>query len=263
MSVEEIRAVNLVLLEKVVARAEPAQLTTEVFTKFVPFTARVKPAPPAVALFGESEVMVGFGLLIVNVSAEEAPPPGAGLVTVTGTVPALATSAAGTDAVTCALFLNVVVRGEPFQLILVPFTKPVPFTVSVKVELPAILLLGESDVREGTGLLMVKTRGLVVPPPGAGFETVTLAVPAVAMSLDKIAAVTWPEFTKVVVRLDPFHHTVEVGTKLPPFTVSVKPEPPAVAVDGFNEAPDGTGLSISNGELFEMPPWFVGFNTST
>jgi hypothetical protein len=45
-----------------------------------------------------------------------------------------------------------------------------------------------SDVIAGTGLSIVKVRGLDVPPPGAGVETVTEAVPVVAMSAAVTAA---------------------------------------------------------------------------
>ena len=76
--------------------------TTEPATKLVPFTVRVKPAPPAALLAGERPVVVGTGLLIVKVRAGvEVPPPGEGLNTVTLAVPAVAMSAAVMSAVSC------------------------------------------------------------------------------------------------------------------------------------------------------------------
>lgn len=57
----------------------------------------------------------------------------------------------------------------------------VPITVSVNAEPPAIALDGESDVIAGVGfngVLIAKLSALDVPPPGAGFCTATLAVPA-------------------------------------------------------------------------------------
>lgn len=86
-------------LTKVVVFAAPLNFTTEVETKFVPLTVSVNAAPPAVALVGESEVIVGTGLFTVKLVAAEVPPPGAGLVTVTGKVPAVAMSAAVMEAV--------------------------------------------------------------------------------------------------------------------------------------------------------------------
>ena len=82
-----------------------------------------------------------------------------------------------------------------------------------------------------------------VPPPGVGLKTVTLAVPAVAMSAARIAAVTWVALTYVVVRFVPFHLTTELEMKLVPLTVNVNAEPPAVADDGLRLVVVGRGLS--------------------
>ena len=62
-----IAAVTCVALTKVVALAALLNLTTDVETKPVPFTVRVKAAPPAVAPVGEREVAVGAGLFTVKV----------------------------------------------------------------------------------------------------------------------------------------------------------------------------------------------------
>ena len=90
---------------------------------------------------------------------------------------------------------------------------------------------------------MVKVSALDVPPPGAGFRTVTLAVPAFAISAAWILAVTCPLFTKVVVRAAPFHMTEHPETKFEPFTVKVKALPPCVALGGDSETKPGSGLS--------------------
>ena len=67
ISAAVIAAVNCVALTNVVVLAAPLNFTTDVDTKPVPFTVRVKAAPPAVALVGEREVSVGAGLLMVKV----------------------------------------------------------------------------------------------------------------------------------------------------------------------------------------------------
>ena len=72
-------AVIWVLLPKVVVRPLPFHCTTEPLIKFVPFTVRVKAAPPADALLGVSPLRVGTALLIVNAKPLDVPPPGAGL----------------------------------------------------------------------------------------------------------------------------------------------------------------------------------------
>ena len=74
-------------LTYVVARLAPFQFTAEMpLTNPVPFTVRVKAAPPAVPLVGASDVIVGAGLfagLMVNGRLPDGPPPGVGLNTVT------------------------------------------------------------------------------------------------------------------------------------------------------------------------------------
>jgi hypothetical protein len=241
MSAAVIVAVNWVGETYVVVRPDPFQFTVEPETKPVPFTVSVNPAPPAVAEAGLGPVVVGTGLLIVNVWATEVPPPGAGFATVTGAVPAVAMSAAVIVAVNWVGETYVAVRPDPFQFTVEPETNPVPFTVSANPAPPAVAEAGLRPVVVGAGLLIVNVWALEVPPPGAGFATVTGAVPAVAMSAAVIAAVNWVEETYVVVRLDPFQFTVEPETKPVPFTVSVNPVPPAVAEVGLRPVVAGEG----------------------
>src|SRR3989449_1800392 len=89
---------------------------------------------------------------------------------------------------------------------------------------------------------MVNAAGAEVPPPGAGLTTVTLAMPAAAMSVAGIVAASWVGETNVVARAAPFQFTVELLTKSPPVTVSVAAGPPAVAPDGVMLPRTGTRL---------------------
>ena len=125
-------------------------------------------------------------------------------------------SLAGIAAVTWLAFTTVVVRAAPFQRTWEVPTKLLPFTVSVKPAPPAGVLVGASEVSAGTGFVaavMVNVKTFEVPPPGAGFTTVTGALPWVTMSLAGIAAVTCPALTNVVVRAAPFQRTWDVPTK--------------------------------------------------
>ena len=135
--------------------AVPLKFTTDEATKLVPFTVSVKAAPPADALVGESEVIVGTGLFTANAEFADVPPPGAGLVTVTLNVPAAAMSAAVIAAVTCVALTKVVVAAAPLKFTTDDELKFVPFTVSVKAVPPANALVGESEVIVGNGLFTV------------------------------------------------------------------------------------------------------------
>ena len=269
MSAAEMAACNCVALTNVVVRAEPFQLTTELLMKPLPFTVRVKAAPPAVVLAGDREVTVGRGLgaLMVNAELPEVPPPGAGLETVTGAVPAAAMSAAEMAACSCEALTNVVVRAEPFHLTTELLMNPLPFTVRVKAAPPAVALAGDREVTVGKGLgaLMVNAELPEVPPPGAGLETVTGAVPAAAMSAAEMAACNCEALTNVVVLAEPFQLTTELLMNPLPFTVRVKAAPPAVALAGDREVTVGSGLGalMVNAELPEVPPPGAGLETVT
>ena len=235
--------------------------------KFDPVAVSVKAAPPAVTLLGEIELSVGlgFGAVIVNVCAFDVPPPGVGLNTVTEAVPAAAMSAAVIWAVSCVLLPNVVVRLLPFQRTTDEPLKFVPVTVSVNPAPPAVALAGAIEVSVGAGLLIVNVCALDVPPPGVGVKTVTGMVPAVAMSLAEIAAVSCVLLTNVVVRLLLFQRMTDVIAKFVPVAVTVNAAPPAVALVGEIEPRVGTGFVdvIMNVTDPEVPPPGVGLNTVT
>lgn len=70
--------------------------------------------------------------------------------------------------------------------------KLLPFTLSVKAGPPAIAEFGLMLVILGPGSdsLMLKLTAFEFPPPGAGLNTVTVAVPGLEMSLAGIEAVS-------------------------------------------------------------------------
>jgi len=161
----------------VVASVFPFHFTVDVETKFVPFTVNVNCAPPAVAQVGPIELVVGTGLLIVNVCGFDVPPPGAGFTTVTDAVPAFATRAAVTVAVSCVEETNVVVKAVPFQRTDEVATKLVPFTVRVNCGDPARQALGLIELVVGTGLPIVNVSGPVPVPLALVALRVTLNTP--------------------------------------------------------------------------------------
>src|SRR5580704_1521517 len=153
-------------------------------------------------------------LVIVNVEAAEVPPPGAGFVTVTFAVPAVAMSLARIAAVSCVELPNVVARGLPFQFTLELLMKPLPATVRVNAAPPAAVDAGLKLEIVGAGFAgasMKNVMSLDMPPPGAGVTTVMSAVPGTAISVAIICATSCPVFgSVVVVRGLPFQFTTEV-----------------------------------------------------
>src|SRR5262249_27447402 len=138
-SLAGICAVNCVALTKAVCRSAPFQRTIAPLTKLVPVTVKLKAALPACAAFGFELASggVGLGCVIVKVAGLDEPPPGAGLRTTMETVPALATSLAGTWIVSVVALIKLVSRSAPFHQTEEALRKPVPVIVSVKLALPA------------------------------------------------------------------------------------------------------------------------------
>ena len=71
----------------------------------------------------------------------------------------------------------------PLTLTIEPGTKLLPVRVSVNPALPAVVLAGDMLASAGTGLLTVKVRAALVPPPEPALLTVIASDPAVARSL--------------------------------------------------------------------------------
>lgn len=102
---------------------------------------------------GESEAAGAVTVVIVKVAGPEVPPPGAGLVTVTGTGPAVVTAVAGMEAVSWVALTKVEGSAVPLKLTTELLMNPVPFTVNVKAGEPAAIVVGESEVIVGAGLV--------------------------------------------------------------------------------------------------------------
>src|SRR5208282_4331231 len=83
----------------------------------------------------------------------EVPPPGAGFITLTFTLPLIARSAAGTSAMSCEPLRKAVASGVAPHSTTALETKPEPFTVTSRSGLPEAALEGESEETLGIGLL--------------------------------------------------------------------------------------------------------------
>ena len=219
-----------------------------------PFTVSVKFPPSAITRAGEMLDIEGAGLLTVNVTDVEVPPPGEGVKTVIDNRAPVAASDAGMAALSWVLLTNVVVRVEPLTCTTEPLTKLPPLTVSVNAPLPAVVLLGEMFDKDGAGLTTASVNGDDVPPPGAALLTVMERFPGDATSLAGMDAVSWVELTNVVVRADPLTCTSDPLTKLLPLTVSVNPARPADTLAGEMLDMEGAGLLTASESADEVPP---------
>jgi hypothetical protein len=258
-SLARIAAVSCVALTNVVTRAVPLKFTVELAMKPVPFTVSVSAPEPETTPVGESEVITGAGLFTVKFTPAEVPPPGVGLTTVIGKVPAVFTSPARIAAVSCVELTNVVVRAVPLKSTTDEAMNPVPFTVIVNAPEPNIALVGAIELSVGAGLFTLNVTEFDVPPPGVGLVTVTGGVPVLAMSVARIDAVNCVALTNVVTFATLLKLTTEVETKPVPFTVRVNAGPPTIALAGDNDVIAGVGFAApttvvgSLAVLFALP----------
>src|ERR1035441_9699408 len=218
-------AVNCVALTNVVGSAVPFHCTTAPEAKPLPLTVSVKLDPPAVVVEGFRLLIVGDDLIENEAPAEVAPP----LETVMVTVPADTIRLLPTVAVNCVALTNVVGSAVPFHWTTAPEAKPLPLTVSVKLDPPAVVVEGFRLLIVGDDLIENEAPAEVAPP----LETVMVTVPADTIRLLPTVAVNCVALTNVVGSAVPFHWTTAPEAKPLPLTVSVKLDPPAVVVEGF------------------------------
>lgn len=94
-------------------------------------------------MFDTSVVFAEFGVLFMLAVPETAEP---GIWTDTCTCPGVATSEAGTTAVIVVLLTKTVSANcAPFHRMNAPVTKPLPFTVRVKSDSPAVTVAGDTN----------------------------------------------------------------------------------------------------------------------
>lgn len=83
-----------------------------------------------------------------------------------------------------------VARLAPFHCTVDAGTNPLPISVSVNAAEPTLVDAGRIEATVGAGLaVMANATPADIPPPGAAFVTVTVAVPAAATSAAAIATV--------------------------------------------------------------------------
>jgi hypothetical protein len=138
---------NVVAETNVVGTAVPANVIVEPFLKLVPETWIDVAAAPAFADVGEKPFTVGVGLRTLTVN-DDAPPPGNGFVIRPERLPGFASCAAGRLNV---IALPETVPATPPSVAAVLLLNPVPVTVMLVAEPPALILDGETPVIDGMG----------------------------------------------------------------------------------------------------------------
>jgi hypothetical protein len=137
-------------------------------------------------------LLLTMGMYDVKLTADEIPPPGAGVVTVKERFPG-GIRFSGTAAVNCVELTNVVGTAVPFTATTLVCAKPVPANVAVKGTLNAPEV-GVIDVRVGTGgLTMLSDKAFDSEGLANGVLTVMLTVPVADSRLAGIGAEIYPE----------------------------------------------------------------------
>lgn len=143
-------------------------------------------------------------------------------------------------------------RFDPFHCTVEPFTKFVPLTVIVRPEPPIGVELGASVVTVGAAGAEIAKLADDCPPPGVGFVTITLAVPAACRSLAETGRLSWLLLSSVAVLGVPFQVTDELEMNPDPLIANVNPLEPAAIDAGESDFTAGAGLL--DGFALEPPP---------
>jgi hypothetical protein len=128
---------------------------------------------------------------------------------------------------------------------------------------PGGTLRGEIVLIAGTGLFTSYATAVDVPPPGAGFATVTISSELPRIELAGKDDFNSPVLTKDVERFTPFQVTLEDGTNPVPFTSSGVGPAPATALVGVIVTIAGSGLFTWNATAPDVPPPGAGLATVT
>jgi hypothetical protein len=155
---------------------------------------------------------------------------------------------------------KVVVRGAPFHSTTEFVSKPVPINVIVAA-CPDGTICGDIEVRTGVGLVTLNGSAALVPPPGAGFCTVTALAELLASAEAGSVAFNSVALTHNVANAEPFQATLDEGTKPVPVRSSVCVPDPATTLAGLTAAITGGGLLIVKLAAAELPPPGAGLKT--
>ena len=214
------------------------------------------------AVAGVSPVIEGaLACTIDSVSPPEVPPPGVGLNTVTVCVPVEENE--GMGAVSDVGDSCVVAAGAPSRRTTDDALKPVPVKNSVNAEPLTPTEEGESAVRVGAAFSTATEVAALVPPPGAGFRSVSACAPLSRSSAASTVALSAVALTRVAVRTAPSQSTSVPAMRPAAWIDSAVVTPPTSSVAGVTALIVGAGFTTvsDNGAL--APPPGAGFVTTS
>jgi hypothetical protein len=166
---------SCVALRYSVARLAAPNTICAPATKFAPVAVMTCASPLASRVAGETEVSTGAGGSTCTVSAFDCPPV---LVTLTATLPAVASRLPGTLARSCVALRYSLTRLWVPNTICAPGMKLAPLAVIDCAAPLATKVAGATLVSAGTGGSTWKVIWLDAPPPGAGCTTLTCTLRA-------------------------------------------------------------------------------------
>jgi hypothetical protein len=193
------------VLTNVALSAVPFHATVVDDKNPVPVMSTTVSPTSATTLAGFIFVIAGDGLFTSNITAVDVPPPGVGFCAAIWLCKPPVKSVAGSVAFNSVALTKVVVSAVPFQVIAVEEKNPVPVTSSVVSADPTGTLAGLILLIAGTGLFTEKSTDEDVPPPGAGFVTVSFPIAPFARRLAESVALRLVDELYVVVMDVPFH----------------------------------------------------------
>ena len=171
-------------------------------------------------------------------------------------------------AVNCVALTNVVVRLPPFHCTIALFSKLLPFTVNVNAAPPAIAEFGTSVDSTATGVVTLKKNVFDVPPPGAGFTTMTGTLGFARLNIrsgNRRRQRRRAHKRRRLRRAIPIHHRI-ANEICSGHRQCKREQTPALTLFGESAVIVGTGFvvpEIVNVTEFDVPPPGVGFVTVT
>lgn len=172
------------------------------------------------------------GSLTIIEKGLEFPPPGAGFVIEIGTEPAIVKSPDGIVATSSVAETYVLATTAEFALTVEPGRKLEPVIWTCVSGDASGTVEGDTETIDGVRFLIESVSEFDVPPPGVGFDTVIVWLPAMVSLAAGSTALSWLDETRLAVKRFPSKLTVDALLNPDPVRVSVVSADPTGALAG-------------------------------